>query len=114
MTDPEFPVTVWYQGGGLMIHRQIAKQFSLYNGYQIKSEAEFWRILDASATFMLGQLEEQLNQEKGKLELLKKEEAASGLDMARAFALNQQIREVQERIEAVEGTIQRTEGQFCS
>lgn len=46
-------VAIYFQGNGLMIFKQVAKQFNIQNGYRIKTEAEFWEILGANASYGL-------------------------------------------------------------
>jgi hypothetical protein len=41
-------ITIYYDNAGILISKIIAERFSLKNGYQIKSESEFWTILEAN------------------------------------------------------------------
>ena len=43
-------ITVWYNGSGLSVSKEVANLRNLKQGYKIKTEAEFWQILGANAT----------------------------------------------------------------
>jgi hypothetical protein len=43
-------ITVWYNGSGLLVSKEVANLRNLKHGHRIKTEAEFWQILGANAT----------------------------------------------------------------
>ena len=43
-------ITVWYNGSALLVSSVVAKNLNLKNGYIIKTEEEFWKILGANTT----------------------------------------------------------------
>lgn len=42
-------ITVWYNGSGLLVFKEVAALLKIPNGYRIKTEEEFWEILGANA-----------------------------------------------------------------
>ena len=49
-------LTVWYDGNAMSVYPVVAQRFGLKSGYQIKIEAEFWRILRANCEYGLAEL----------------------------------------------------------
>lgn len=46
-------MTVYYNGGGLIVDDDIATELGLKNGDTIKTEREFWHILKINANAMI-------------------------------------------------------------
>ncbi len=44
-------IIIYFQGNSLIISKQVATQFNIQNGYRVKTEAEFWEILGANASY---------------------------------------------------------------
>lgn len=54
-------IVVYYDGSGLIISAKVAEQLKIKNGYQIKTEAEFWQIFNANASQQLAAINAVLN-----------------------------------------------------
>ena len=46
-------ITVYYNGFDLLVSKVVAKQLNLHNRYEIQTEQEFWKIIDANRTHNL-------------------------------------------------------------
>lgn len=51
-------ITVYYQGGGIMLHAHVAKELG-YKGGEELNEAQAWEALTANATLMLAVIEKE-------------------------------------------------------
>ena len=43
-------ITVWYNGSGLLVSKEVANLKGIKNGYRVRTEAEFWELIGANAT----------------------------------------------------------------
>jgi len=46
-------ITVYWQGSGLLVASAYAEKNNLYDGYQIKTVTEFWKILAGTVSYSL-------------------------------------------------------------
>jgi len=59
-------IIVWYDNNSLIIDSDVAKHLNLKNGYIIKSEQEFWKILGNNCNAMISIIQAQLFIQKKK------------------------------------------------
>jgi len=57
-------ITVYYDGSGLLIDSDVAESLNLKDGYTIKTEVEFWKILKRNANAMISIIQAKLLLEK--------------------------------------------------
>lgn len=53
-------ITVYWQGSGMLVAAAYAEKNNLYNGYQIETVAEFWKILAGTASYSLAIVKSKL------------------------------------------------------
>ena len=54
-------ITVWFRGSGVLVSKAVAKSLKISDGYFIKSESEFWKILKANASYNMSLCEAKIN-----------------------------------------------------
>lgn len=60
-------ITVSYKGRLMIISQAVADNFGIKQGYRIKSEAEFWDILNANSSHNIAVLNTKIEENKGNL-----------------------------------------------
>lgn len=55
-------ITVYWNGSGLLVAAAYAEKNNLYNGYRVKTVAEFWKILAGTASYSLAITESKIEE----------------------------------------------------
>ena len=58
-------ITVYYNGSGLLVSKEVAESLNLTHGYRIKTEAEFWGIISTNARHGISICKSNLTQPQG-------------------------------------------------